>query len=186
VTILNFNSTKEESKMNAKKLPMPKSWDDLYPSRFLKAGHLCGKIVTLTVSDIIREMLPDRSGNEKARTILGFEETEKQLGLNKTNSLSIKAIFEKASKDPSYLIGKKLFLYAIPYNRSESGEAIRIYGSPELDRDTDITIALGPKHPPFKMTMHATKPGGKKTAPSPDNDDYPGAAYDELPDGYDN
>lgn len=132
----------------------PKSFDALYPGRFLKAGLLDGRKVTLTISDVALEDLEGEKGTEK-KAILSFSQTPMKLVLCKLNGLCIKAMF--GPKVPEW-IGKKVTLYPTadiaPMKRGE--ECIRIWGSPDLECESrQVEIRL-PKRKAFVVTLRKT------------------------------
>ena len=133
----------------------PVDYDQLFPGRFLKAGTLGGKPRTLTIKDVDREKLPQNDGKDKIKGIIDFEETEMQWCLNKTNGSCLASMFGKKLAN---WIGKRVILFEGNWN----GEpALRVWGSPDIDSEFDVTIAL-PKRKPFVMTMH--KPAEKEQA----------------------
>ena len=124
----------------------PTSFDALYPGRFLKAGLFEGKCVTLTIKDVNLEELEGDDG-KKVKAIIAFAETEMQLVTCKTNGLSIKAMFGNNLGD---WVGKRVTLFPSTWN----GEpAIRVWGSPDIEKDITISIVL-PRKKPIPMTMH--------------------------------
>ena len=124
----------------------PTNFDALYPGRFLKAGLFEGKQVTLTIRDVNLEELEGEDG-KKVKAILAFQETELTLVTCKTNGLSIKAMFGNTL---SAWIGKRVTFFPSTWN----GEpAIRVWGSPDIERDMPVTITL-PRKKPIQMTMH--------------------------------
>lgn len=124
----------------------PSTYDELYPGRFLKAGELLGKKVTVTIADIDLEELVGDS-DPQVKCIISFKETEKKHVACKTNGLCIKAMFGKTLSD---WVGKRITLFESQWN----GEpATRVWGSPDLPNDMDVEVAL-PRRRPFKMTMH--------------------------------
>lgn len=126
----------------------PQSFDDLYPGRFLKAGNFNGKKVTLTIKDYAREELEGEDG-KKAKAIISFEETDRQLVACKTNGLCIRAMF--GSDLPGW-VGKRVTFFPSVWN----GEpCIRVWGSPDISDETTAEIKL-PRRKPFTMTMHVT------------------------------
>jgi hypothetical protein len=166
-----------------KVLPTPVDFDELYPGRFLKASEFKGKQVTLRIAGVqVEELVGDKGPQVKG--IVSFERTEKSLCLNKTNGLCLKEMFGKKVQE---WIGKRVTLFPALHD----GEpCIRVWGSPELDRDRDITIAL-PRKRPFTMTMHKTGTGkapvagnGKATQapPPPASEREPGVddEYDPV------
>jgi hypothetical protein len=62
------------------------SFDDLYPSRYLKASLFQGRPVTLTITDIDREELERDDGSTETKTVASFKETTKRMILNRTNA----------------------------------------------------------------------------------------------------
>lgn len=127
--------------------PKPVDFDQLYAGRFLKAGELLGKKVTLTISDVDLENLVGEDGAKKAKAIISFDKTEKKLVACKTNGICIKAMF--GSKLSEWL-GKRVTIFPDTWN----GEpCIRVWGSPDIAQDLDVVIAL-PRRRPFTKTMH--------------------------------
>jgi hypothetical protein len=127
--------------------PKPVDFDQLYPGRFIKAGELLGKKVTLTITNVDLEDLMGEDGKEKAKAIVGFRETPKKLVTCKTNGICLREMF---GKKLSEWIGKRVTLFPDTWN----GEpCIRIWGSPDLESDVDVQITL-PRRRPFKKTLH--------------------------------
>lgn len=128
--------------------PKPVDYDQLYPGRFIKAGELLGKKVTLTIADTDLEDLVGEDGKPKAKAIISFRETPKMLVACKTNGICLREMFGKSLAG---WVGKRVTLYPDTWN----GEpCIRVWGSPDIDGDVDVTITL-PRRRPFKKTMHA-------------------------------
>lgn len=124
----------------------PTNFDALYPGRFLKAGLFEGKQVTLTIKDVDLNELEGDDG-KKMKAIVSFQETELQLVACKTNGISIKSMFGPSLSD---WIGKRVTLFPSTWN----GEpAIRVWGSPDIEKDIPISITL-PRKKPIPMTMH--------------------------------
>jgi hypothetical protein len=124
----------------------PVDWDELYPGRFIKCADLKGKNVTLMIASVDLEELEGDKGKQ-IKGVVGFEKTEKQLALNKTNGICLKEMFGKKVQG---WVGKRVTLMPSMWN---GDEAIRIYGSPDLPEDKDIVVAL-PRKRPMQMTMH--------------------------------
>ncbi len=130
-----------------RKRPKPVEWDQLYPGRFIKAGELLGKKVTLTIADVDLEDLMGEDNKPKAKATLAFKETEKQMVMCKTNGLCIKAMF---GKKLDVWVGKRITLFEDAWN----GEpCVRIWGSPDIAEDQVVEISL-PRRRPFNKTMH--------------------------------
>jgi hypothetical protein len=144
-----------------RRLKKPVDFDQLYPGRFLKAGELLGKKVTVTITDVDLEELQGDDGTKKAKAILSFKETEKKLVTCKTNGVCLREMFGR--KIPEW-VGKRVTLFPDTWN----GEpCIRIWGSPDLERDFEVEITLLRRRP-FKKTMHAiSKENGKAAVATP-------------------
>ena len=83
----------------------PVDYDELFPGRFLKAGLFRGRAVTLRITDVDVEPLPQDKGGDKMRGIITFAGTDKQLVLNSTNGQCIRAMFGKGVRE---WIGKRV------------------------------------------------------------------------------
>jgi hypothetical protein len=159
-----------------KVFPDPVDWDELYPGRFLKAGEFKGKRVTLTMERVkLHELIGDKGPQIKG--VIYFRETEKQLALNKTNGICLRAMFGR--KIPEWP-GHRITLFPGTW---DGDECIRVWGSPDIEADMEVAIAL-PRKRPFNMTMHAMrKPAGPgrevQTASVATSQDASGAAGDE-------
>lgn len=139
----------------AAKMSKPVDFDELYPGRFLKAGELQGKKVTLTITAVDREVLEGDKG-PRVKGYLTFAETDKQIVLNKTNGQCIRDMF--GLRNPQQWVGHKITFFAGVHD----GEpCIRVWGSPELTRDMQVIVAL-PRRKPVAMTMHAVRPNGRR------------------------
>jgi hypothetical protein len=151
------------------------SFDELYPGTYLKAGEFQGKAVTLTIKTITREMLSNGSGGEEPAVTVSFAETEKQFVMNKTNASSLRAMW---GDDSGEWIGKRLTLHPVKDESglSESGLAIRIKGSPELERRLVFKARLG-----RKMVTQTLVPTGKAAGDAEDEAIAFEAGPDEEP-----
>jgi len=141
-----------------KVFPKPVDWDDLYPGRFLKAADLKGKKVTLKIADVnLEELVGDKGPQVKG--VIAFEKTEKQIALNKTNGICLKEMFGKKVQE---WIGRRITLFAGNWNGEE---CLRIWGSPDIPEEREITVSL-PRKRPFAMTMHKVEVAGPKSVAS--------------------
>lgn len=146
-----------DTEENARKRPKPVDFDQLYPGRFIKAGELLGKKVTLTITDVDVEDLMGEDNKPKAKATITFRETEKQHVMCKTNGICLKAMFGKKLAD---WVGKRITIFPDTWN----GEpCIRIWGSPDIQQEMDVEIAL-PRRRPFKKTMHRVTIGARNGA----------------------
>lgn len=143
------------AQQQTKTFPTPVDWDELYPGRFLKASDFKGKQVTLKIASIKLEELEGEKGAQ-IKGIIAFDKTEKQLALNKTNGICLKEMFGKKVQE---WVGRRVTLFPTVYG---GDDCIRVYGSPEIESDRQITISL-PRKRPFQMTMHKTGIAAKLT-----------------------
>lgn len=148
-----------------KPVAKPVDWDELYDGKFLKAGELKGRKVTLTIKSVDIYELEGKDGPER-RGVISFKERPKLIALNKINGLCLKAMF---GRELPKWEGKRVTIY--PDTVKEAGAmkgepCIRIWGSPELAHDTDVVIQLR-KRRPYTMTMHRVTPEQRRPdAPS--------------------
>lgn len=144
-----------------KKFAKPSVFDQLYPGRFLKAGELLGKKVTLTILDVDLEELQGDDGAKKAKAIISFKETEKKVVACKTNGICIKMMFGPKLAD---WVGKRVTIFPDTWN----GEpCIRVWGSPDIDKDVEVEVSL-PRRRPFKKVMHRMGKPAAPTTPAPE------------------
>lgn len=139
-------------------------YDQLFPNRFIKAGLLQGKAVTLTIAEVKLEEMPDEKGKngKQVKGIVSFRERELELVLNKTNGEALKGMFGRRTGNWE---GKRVTLY--PKMVDAFGDevlAIRIMGSPDIEADMRISCRVGKKT--VTVTMKKTDPK-KKAAPAP-------------------
>lgn len=139
----------------ARTFAKPVDWDELYPGRFLKASDFKGEKVTLTIANVDLEELEGDKG-KKVKGVVSFEKTEKQLALNKTNGICLKEMFGKKVQE---WVGRKVTLFASTWNGED---CIRVWGSPEIAEDREISIQL-PRKRPIAWTLHKTLPKQRPT-----------------------
>lgn len=128
----------------------PTVYDHLFPGRFLKAGLLLGKKVTLSIKDVDTEQLEGEDGKKQVKAILSFKETPMQHVMPKTNALCLKAMFGQNLAD---WVDKRITIFESTWNNEP---CIRVWGSPDIEADMKVTIQL-PRRRPFDMTLHAVK-----------------------------
>lgn len=152
-----------------KVLPKPVDWDELYPGRFLKAGEFKGAKVTLRISSVdVEELIGDKGAQIKG--IISFEKTDKKLALNRTNGICLKEMFGK--KLPEW-VGKRVTLFPSQWNGED---CIRVWGSPDIAADREITVTL-PRKRPMAMTMHKTA-GPSAAKPASTDTTEPPSGFD--------
>lgn len=129
-------------------------FDELYPGRFLKAGEFGGRDVNLTITRVQLDELEGNKGKQ-VKGVLTFRETPKELVLNRTNGECIKAMFGRRLAD---WVGKRVTLYPQKIESDLADIAIRVRGSPDLERDVAFTLSL-PRKKPRDMTLKKTTSG---------------------------
>lgn len=142
----------------------PTVFDELYPGRFLKAGLLKGQKSTVTVTDVHLEELEGEKGVEQ-KVIISMAGKKMQLVLCKLNGLCVKAMFGPSI---SAWIGKRITLWPTdtiaPMKKGE--DCIRIWGSPDVEKDITIPIQL-PRRKAFNVTLRKVSAQAAPTQPAP-------------------
>jgi hypothetical protein len=133
---------------------VPETYADCVDTRFMTAEELGERKVTLRIAGVYREELADDEGGTKVKTTMEFarpsgEVIKKRLVMNRTNLDCLRALWGERVAD---WVGHRITIYAIP-NAFRGKPGVRIWGSPELEADTVVTISL-PRKKPFKMTLH--------------------------------
>lgn len=128
------------------------TYESAFPGRFLKAALFDGKRVTVTVESAFLEVLEGEKGKEN-KLILTFVGKTMQLVFNKTNAVCMREMF---GNKISLWIGKRVVLYPtrVAFGPKQV-DAIRVYGSPDIDEDIEVAARIGRKN--FKATMVAVK-----------------------------
>jgi hypothetical protein len=83
--------------------------NDVFPSRFLKAGDLNGEPLTLTIASAAYETLKNHKGSEEQKLVVGFRKTKKLLVVNVTNFDAIVDVSGEPDSDD--WIGYKIEVY---------------------------------------------------------------------------
>lgn len=135
------------------KRALPGSYSEMYPSRFLKADMLKGKKVTLTIKAIFGEdLVSAEDESTKPEWIVQFSERPFEWVMNKSNAF---CLYRMWGGDPHSWVGHKVTLFPQPGTWfGEKGEAIRVWGSPELPEDLPITLKFLRKKKDRNMVMH--------------------------------
>lgn len=143
----------------------------LTPSKYIKAISFQGRDRTVTITGVKIEELEREDGTKEARGLISIAETSKRWVLNVTNVKCLIALF---GRETDRWLGKKVTLFPQPNDMSESGFAIRVRGSPDIDKDVTFTLKLARKKPK-QVTLKKIVANGKHD-PAPVNLDA-----DELP-----
>lgn len=141
----------------------------LTPSKYIKAASLGGRDRTVTITGVKIEELEREDNTKEARGLISLAETPKRWVLNVTN---VKALVQMFGRETDKWLGRKVTLFPEPNEMSESGFAIRVRGSPEIDKDITFTLKLARKKPrkvTLKRTGDAppTNGNGLKAQPAP-------------------
>ena len=133
------------------------SYDALFPGRFIKAGEMAGKDVTLTIRDVEVEELEKEDGSAKLTAIVKFAEIKREWVLNKTCGQCLRAMWGDSVDD---WIGKRVTLFPEPdaSGLSDSGVCIRVKGSPDIAKTVKAQIKL-PRRRPMERTLVPTGKG---------------------------
>jgi len=152
------------------------SYDALFPGRFIKAGEMSGKPVTMTIADVYLDHLEGEDGREKPQAIVSFKETKREWALNKTNAQCLLAMWGQDSGD---WVAKRVTLFAErdASGLSDSGLCLRVKGSPDITKSVVAEIKL-PRRKPQKRTL---VPTGNGKVPQVVPDDGEVFAFDEEP-----
>lgn len=136
-------------------MAIPDTYSQLYPGRFLKADLFLGNKVTVTIARVELEELEGDKGKEP-QAIITFIGKDRQWVANKTNGHCIQRMFGKLIKN---WIGKRITLYPTTTKFGPNVvDCIRVWGSPDIERDMPISVPQGRKKP-IEMVMHKVKPG---------------------------
>jgi len=149
------------------------TYADLTASPWLHGSDFKGKAVTLTITEVDEHVFEGdgKRGDEKRGTI-AFKETAKKLGLNRTNTEALRALFGPDDQNVelnTVWVGKRVTFYPSPERNPATGKtepAVRVKGSPDIEADITFTLVL-PRKKPRQVTL--VKTGKGKPANMPQN-----------------
>lgn len=137
----------------------PRTWDELFPGRFLKSSHFNGKELEIRIVRIYNTTID----GELAQVAV-FEKvpgiTQVEWGLNKTNGLCMKALFGETIRD---WFGKRVVLYEgrVEHGREKGKPCIRICACPDVEKDVAVVVDFHTKRiKPFTIRVRAGGPKG--------------------------
>jgi len=134
------------------------SYDDWFPSNFLKADDLDDGSMTLTITDIHPEKMQDGT----SKPCVFFKEDKRALVLNVTNKNALQMITK--SKSPQDAIGLRIMLVQVEAEyQGKPCKAMRIRKPP----------ALGGAEAPKPQPTTAKRSRPRKTTAEELNDDIP-------------
>jgi hypothetical protein len=133
------------------------TYDRAFPGRFIKAGILDGRNITLAIESAFMEVLEGDKGKEN-KLILTFVGKTLQLVCNKSNALCLREMF---GSKISVWVGKRVIFYPtrVAFGPKQV-DAIRVFGSPDIAADIEVAARVGRKN--FKATMRRIATGGDK------------------------
>jgi len=143
----------KQAAKEGEKRPLPGSYSEMYPNRFLKAAMLKGQRVTLTIKSIVGEGLMSDDGGANLEWVVSFKERPLEFVMNKTNAFCLYRMF---GGDPHSWEDRKITLF--PTTVKAFGQVqpcIRVWGSPEIAEDMPITVPQGRKKA-WEAVMHKT------------------------------
>jgi hypothetical protein len=153
----------KQTAKEGEKRPLPGSYSEMYPNRFLKADMLKGQKVTLTIKSITGEGLMSEEGAANLEWVVAFIERPLEFVMNKTNAFCLYRMF---GGDPHSWVGKKVTLFPTTVRAfGQTQPCIRVWGSPELAEDMPITVPQGRKKA-WEAVMH--KVGSQANGKPPD------------------
>ena len=121
---------------------------------YIDAPMLRGQKVTKEIAAFETKPLEDMSGKVKTRGIISFKGTEKKWALNTTNT---KCLIQMFGHETDIWIGKRVTLYPEKEPKSESGEAVRVWGSPDIAEEMTFTTKIGRTKRTFRLHKTAAK-----------------------------
>lgn len=136
----------------------PSNWDELFPGRFLKCGHLGGREVELRIARIYGEMIDEKPASVfRIEPVPGVKQVD--FGLNKTNGLCLRQMFGPMMADWR---GKRFIVHqaVVEHGREKGRPTIRICASPDIPRDVTCVIDFHTKMiRPFTILVRSTAAG---------------------------
>jgi hypothetical protein len=117
------------------------TYDQLFAGRFIHAGEMSEKPVTMTIKAVYLEDMEQENGTEKAQAVVSFTQTKREWALNRTNGICLRALFGNEVDD---WIGKAVTLFRErdTSGLSDSGWCLRVYGAPHLAKPMVVEVKL--------------------------------------------
>jgi hypothetical protein len=150
------------------------SFAECYPGRFIRAADFGNKKVVYTIDRVLADDLEGDRGAER-KVIVVFREIQQAWVMSKINGTCLRAMF---GSDVRAWAGKRVCLYAtdqlmpMPTAKGDDRFCIRVYGSPDIERDMTVEFKV-PKRKPIVMTL---KGPSKKPDAAPEPFDPAGPA----------
>jgi hypothetical protein len=146
------------------------SYGELYPGRFIRAADIGKGKPVFTIDRVVADDLEGDRGAER-KVIVILRETPQAWVMSKINGTCLKAMF---GSDVLAWHGKRVCLFStdqlmpMPTAKGDDRFCIRVYGSPDLERDLTVEFKV-PKRKPIVMTLKGPtkKPAGVAQEPAP-------------------
>lgn len=124
----------------------------LNPSKYIQAIAMKGRDVTVTITAVVLREMEREDGTKEMQGMIDMKGTDKSWVVNVTNRKCLVAMF---GAETDAWIGKRVTLYPEPNKKSDSGFAIRVRGSPDIQNDIPFVLKLARKKP-RKILLKAT------------------------------
>jgi hypothetical protein len=148
----------------------PRTWDELFPGRFLKHSHLNGREVEVTIERVYNTEIDGKLA-QVARIAPINGVVQRDWGLNKTNGYCLRAMFGETIRD---WFGKRVTLHEskVEHGREKGKPCIRICSSADIEKEAVVVIDFHTKRiKPFTIRirpgMHAKQPAKEQASASP-------------------
>lgn len=139
----------------------PRTWDELFPGKYLKHSHLNPQGTALTFERVVNRIVDGELAQVvKFSPVPGIAQVD--WGLNKTNGLCLRAMF---GDDIPAWAGKSVVVKpaVVEHGREKGKPCIRICASSDIEADIPVVIDFKTKRiKPFVIRVRAIK--GKATA----------------------
>ena len=136
------------------------SYDDYFPSNYLKADDVIDNPMILTIAAI----QPEKMQDGKTKPVVFFKEDKRGLVLNVTNKNFL--VMMTRSKNPADAIGQRVMLVAVEAEyQGKPCMALRLRRPPAGGEPTPQTSPKSPNLEPPKR-----RPRGKTVAEEPDDE----------------
>jgi hypothetical protein len=139
-------------------------WEVLYPGEYLRGADIVGHRPTVKIVRVYRKTI-----RGKKYPVAELEGKERKWKINFTNGFCLYKMF--GPKPKRHWVGRSVTLCTELVDAFGRGPkpAIRVYGSPEIDKEIQVYKDLGGDFGAIRRTMKPTKRnGGPPTSRSPE------------------
>ena len=127
-------------------------WEVLFPGEFLRGVDIDGHRPTVKIARLYRKTV-----RGKKHPVAELEGKDRKWKINFTNGLCMATMFGPKAKK---WVGKRVTLCAEMVTAfGKTKPAIRVYGSPEIDKEIEVYKDLG-DFAPIRRTLKPTKRNG--------------------------